>query len=96
METKQIEIQCPCCSNRLTIDVRTEKVVRHRPKEQVDETGKPRVGEADWGQAFGKVKAREEGRDDRLGSMLDKERNRGAELDERFRAAKKRLEEPPE
>ena len=94
METKQIEVLCPCCDNRLTVDLRTQKVMRARPKEQVDETGKPKVGEEDWSQAFGKVKAREEGREDRLGSMLDNERRRPADLDERFRAAKERLEEP--
>ncbi|HUR28853.1 MAG TPA: hypothetical protein VM509_11745 [Planctomycetota bacterium] len=93
METKQIEVVCPCCSNRLTIDLRTEKVMRARPKEQVDETGKPKVGEEDWTQAFGKVKDRETQRDDRLGSMLDQERRRGDDLEERFRAAKKKLDE---
>ena len=95
METKQIDVVCPCCSNRLTIDLRTEKVMRARPKQQLDETGKPKVGEADWSQSFGKVKAREEERDDRLGSMLDQERRRPTDLDERFRQARKRLDENP-
>jgi hypothetical protein len=93
METKQIEVNCPCCSTRLTIDLRTQKVLRHRPKEQTDDTGKPKVTEADWGDAFGKVKAREENRDDRLGSMLDQERRRPDDLEERFRAAKKKLDD---
>ena len=93
METKQIEVSCPCCATRLTIDLRTEKVLRARPKEQVDETGKPKVGEADWTEAFGKVKDRETRRDDQLGSMLDQERKRGDALEERFRAAKKKLED---
>ncbi|MEO6711753.1 MAG: hypothetical protein ABI054_14275 [Planctomycetota bacterium] len=93
METKQIEVVCPCCTSRLTIDLRTEKVLRSRPKEQVDETGKPKVTEADWSQAFGKVKDREDKREDRLGSMLDQERKRPGDLEERFRAAKKKLDE---
>ena len=93
METKQIEVVCPCCSNRLTIDLRTEKVLRSRPKEQVDETGKPKVGEEDWNQAFGKVKDREDKREDRLGSMLDQERRRPDDLEQRFRAAKKKLDD---
>src|SRR5687767_350485 len=58
MEAKQFEVVCPCCTNRLTIDTRTQKVLRSRPKEQVDETGKPKLDEQDWSQAFGKVKAR--------------------------------------
>ena len=94
METKQIEVVCPCCANRLTIDLRTERVMRSRPKEQVDETGKRKVSEADWSQAFGKVKDREQQRDDRLGSMLDQERRRPDDLAERFRAAKKKLDDP--
>lgn len=92
MEIKQFEVVCPCCTSRLTIDTRTQKVLRSRPKEQVDETGKPKVDEADWGQAFGKVKAREENREDRLGSMLDQERRRPGDLEERFRAARERIE----
>jgi hypothetical protein len=93
METKEIEIDCPCCASRLTVDVRTSKVVRSRPKGQVDEAGRPKVGEADWSEAFGKVKTREETREDLLGSMLDKERKRPSDLDERFRAAKKKLDD---
>lgn len=93
METKQIEVDCPCCSQRLTIDVRTSKVLRARPKQELDETGRPKVGEADWSQAFGKVKSREDSRDELLGSMLDKERRRADDLDERFRAAKKKLDD---
>ncbi len=93
METKQIEVVCPCCTNRLTIDIRTETVTRARPKPQLDDAGKPKMGDADWNQAFGKVRARDEEREDKLGSMLDQERRRPDDLDERFRAAKKRLDD---
>ncbi len=96
METKQIEVVCPCCTNRLTIDLRTQKVMQARAKTKLDETGKPVMGEADWNQAFGKVKARDEEREDRLGSMLEQEQRRPKDLDERFRAARKRLDDPKE
>lgn len=92
METKQIEVLCPCCSNRLTIDLRTEKVMLARPKAQLDETGKPVMGDKDWSRAFGKVKEREESRDDRLGAMLDQERRRPDDLEQRFREARERLD----
>ena len=92
MEAKQFEVVCPCCTNRLTIDTRTQTVMRARPKGQVDETGKPKMDEQDWSQAFGKVKEREVSRDDRLGSMLDQERRRPGDLEERFRAARERIE----
>ena len=95
METKQIEVVCPCCTNRLTIDLRTQAVMRSRPKQQLDETGKPKMGEADWSQAFGKVKSREENRDDRLGAMLDQERRRPDDLEQRFREARERLDRLP-
>lgn len=94
METKQIEVDCPCCQSRLAIDVRTARVLRSRPKGQVDEAGKPKVGEADWTDAFGKVKTREAERDGRLGAMLDEQRRRSDELESRFQAARKKLEGP--
>lgn len=96
METKQIEVVCPCCTNRLTIDLRTQQVMRHRPKEQLDETGKPKMGEADWSSALGKVKSREENRDDRLGAMLDQERRRPGDLEQRFREVRERLDKAGE
>ena len=60
MESKQVEIVCPCCSGRILVDVLTGKVLRGLPKGERDEEGKPKVGEADWSQAMGRVQRRQD------------------------------------
>jgi hypothetical protein len=93
MESKQVEIVCPCCSGRILVDVLTGKVLRGRPKGEQDETGKPKVGEADWSQAMGRVKRRLESQDDRMDQALDREKKKSARLDELFRKASEKLDE---
>jgi hypothetical protein len=93
MQSKQVEITCPCCSGRLLVDVLTGKVLRSRPREVVDEQGKPVVGEADWTQAVGKVKQRLETQGDRMQQALEREKDKEARLDELFRKASEKLDE---
>jgi len=93
MDAKQIEITCPCCGSRVLVDVRTEQVLRTRPVAEPDREGRPKVGEADWDEACGRVRTREEQREDRLDSALERERERGSTLDERFRRASEKLAE---
>lgn len=93
MESKQVEITCPCCSGRLLVDVLSGKVLRGRPREVVDEQGKPVVGEADWTQAVGKVKQRLETQGDRMQQALEREKDKEARLDELFRKASEKLDE---
>ncbi len=91
METKQLEIDCPCCKSRLLIDVRTGKLLRTLRATELDLKGKPVVDERDWGDALGRVKSREEGREGRLDDALSRERGKGARLDELFDKARERL-----
>ena len=77
METKQIEIDCPHCATRILVDIRTQQVLRSRRPEELDSTGKPVVGEADWDSALGRVK----------------ERDRASKLDDLFEQAKERIED---
>ena len=93
MESKQVEIICPCCSGRILVDVLTGKVLRGRPKGVVDEQGKPVVGEADWSQAVGNVKRRLETQGDRMNQALEREKDKETRLDELFRKASEKLDE---
>jgi len=93
MESKQLEIACPCCSSRLLVDVRTGKVLRTLRAEQLDEQGKPVVQEADWDHALGRVQERLSTQEDRIEAALERERNKGSRLDELFRKASEKLDE---
>lgn len=96
MEPKEIEVVCPCCASRLSIDVRTQKLVRARRPEEKDPTGRPVVGEGDWTQALGRVREREDRGSSRLDDALDRERRRPGDLDDLFRKAREKLQDDEE
>jgi|SRR5882672_2810815 len=92
MNEKQLEITCPCCSSRILIDVRTGAIVRSRKPEEIDlDTGKPKVGEADWADALGKVRRRTDGAPSKLDDALARERDKGSRLDDLFKKASEKL-----
>lgn len=103
--TKQIEVECPCCSHLLTVDVLTGKVLRTvRPAER-SETGKVVLDEGRWDEAEGRVQERREGARDRMEEALSKERRREEDLNDLFDKARQRalgrgrpnpLEGPPD
>jgi hypothetical protein len=88
MERKQIEIDCPCCSSRILVDVRTGQILRTRRPAGTDEAGRKVVSQADWQDALGRVQERTAGGEDRLEQALDRERRRDLDLDDLFRQAK--------
>jgi uncharacterized Zn finger protein (UPF0148 family) len=96
MDTRQIEITCPCCQNRLTVDVRTERVMRAAAPKELDETGRPKVGDKDWEQAFSKVKDRETSGTGKLDQFLDSERGKAKRLEDKFLEAQRKLKKPDE
>lgn len=96
MDAKQIEIACPCCKSRLLVDLRTGKLLRTLRPEELDATGKPLVGERDWDQALGRVRERSSERGSKLDSALDRERDRSRDLDDLFRKAREKLDDPDE
>lgn len=96
MEAKQIEIACPCCNSRLMIDVRSQKVLRHLRPEELDATGKPIVRDADWNEAFNKVRGRSEGVGDKFDQALNRERTRAKDLDALFDRANDSLDDDEE
>ncbi len=93
METKQIDISCPCCDTRLTVDVLTRKILKHAPPEQVDETGKPILNEERWGAANEKVSGRRAAALDKFDAALGKERTRERDLDDLFEQAKRKAKD---
>ena len=95
METKQIDIDCPCCNTRLTVDVLTRQVLRHAPPEQLDETGKPVLDENRWDAANQKVAGRKGDAMDKFEAALGKERSREKDLDDLFEQAKKKANKKP-
>jgi len=96
MESKQIELTCPCCQARLLVDTRTGAVLRARDAASQTEDAAPPPPDAGWGQAVGRVQARREGGEDKLAAALEREKRREEDLDDLFRRAKKRADEASE
>ena len=92
MESKQLEIACPCCQSRILVDVRTGKILRTLRPEELDTSGKPVVSEKDWDQALGRVRGREEQKDRKLNDALTRERDRSKKLEDLFREAQEKLD----
>lgn len=91
MSSKEIEVVCPCCQARLTVDVRTAQVMRSKALEA------PGAAPVDvWAAAQEKVRDRTARSQDRLESALEQEKTKEDRFDELFRKAsekRKRLEE---
>jgi hypothetical protein len=92
METKQIEIACPCCKSRLLVDVRTGQLLRTLRPEEIDDKGKPVVSERDWDDALGRVQGRQRSRESKLEEALNRERDKESRLDDLFRKAREKLD----
>lgn len=92
MSEKEIEVRCPCCESTLVVDVRTRAVLRHAPKQQVDETGKLVLDPVRWDQATTRVKGRLGQATDAFDAALAKEQSRKRDLDDLFDKAKKKTE----
>ena len=91
---KELEITCPCCEGRLWVDVRTQKVVRSRRPEELDEQGRPVVTASDWDDVHSRVAARTEGAPDRFDDALAREKSRARDLDALFEQAQERAQSP--
>jgi hypothetical protein len=92
MSIKDIEVRCPCCEATLVVDVRTRTVLRHAPKTQLDETGKPVLDPARWDQATTRVKDRTGKATDAFDAALAREQSRPRDLDALFEQAKKKAD----
>ena len=92
METKQIEVDCPCCSTRLVVDVLTRTVLRADAPAQIDETGKAQLDPGRWDAAHGRVSGRGRSAEEKLGAALESERSKEDRLDSLFDKAKEKLQ----
>ena len=87
MSAKQIEVTCPCCSTRLTVDVLTAQVLR---RSQPEEAG-PAAGGADrWTTAQDRVRGRTQAGEGKLESALEQERGKAKRFDELFDKAREK------
>jgi hypothetical protein len=91
MEIKDVEVTCPCCSTRITLDVRTRKILRSRPPKRVDESGKPVLDAKDWDEINSKVKNRLGSASDKFEEGLARETTREKDLDDLFRKANDKI-----
>jgi hypothetical protein len=84
MSSKEVEVTCPCCTARLTIDVRTGQVLKRQvpAKEGAGEPGKDA-----WASAQDRVRERTAEGKRKLESALDYERTKEARFDELFKKA---------
>lgn len=89
MGSKEVEVTCPCCSSRLTVDVRTEKILKARRPEELDAAGRPKVGEADWDSALGKVTGRLDEGAGKFDASIQREKDRASDLDRLFEDLKR-------
>ncbi len=93
METKEVAIRCPCCDSRITVDVRTQKIVTWRRAGEVDHTGKPIVTDEDWNSAQGRVEGRLAAGEDRFDANLAREKSREKDLDDLFKKMSDKLKD---
>ena len=96
MDKKDLELTCPCCESRLTVDLRTSKVVRARRPEELDETGKPQVSAKDWDDVNDRVRGRLDSAAEKFEAGLSRERSKTKDLDALFDEAKEKLRDEPD
>lgn len=91
MSAKQIDVTCPCCSTRLTVDVLTGQILRRTSPAapEVGTSGKDR-----WVSAQERVRERTKSGEEKLESALDNERGKSARFDELFQKAQEKHAEP--
>jgi len=92
MSPKEVEVTCPCCTARLTIDVRTGQVLKRQvpPK-----AGEQAVVKDAWESAQDRVRERSAEGKRKLESALDYERTKEARFDELFKQATEKRKAKP-
>ena len=96
MDAKQIDVTCPCCNTRLTVDVRTAQVLRRSaPEGARQEAGTGGEGKDRWASAQEKVRERTKSGEDRLESALEQERGKSKRFDELFEKAREKHTRKP-
>jgi hypothetical protein len=91
MSAKQIDVTCPCCSTRLTVDVLTAQVLRRAPPAAAAEREPDsELGADRWASAQERVRERTKSGPDRLENALEQERGKSKRFDELFEKAREK------
>jgi len=85
MSSKQIDVTCPCCSSKLSIDVLTTRVMK------TERSDIPAGGDK-WASAQSKVRGRTDAGAEKLENALEEERGKKSRLDDLFKAARDKVE----
>jgi hypothetical protein len=91
MESKQIEITCPCCASRILVDVRTGAILRTRERDEAAAAAEGAEGGRDWSKALGRVQKRSSEAPGKLDEALERERDKRTRLDDLFLKANEKL-----
>jgi hypothetical protein len=89
MTAKQIEVTCPCCSTRLTVDVLTSQVLRRSLPAEKDAEGAASTQDR-WSSAQARVRDRTSAGEDKLQSALEHERTKSKRFDDLFDKAREK------
>ncbi len=84
MPVKEVDVTCPCCSARLTVDVLSGQVLRKKPAQKEGEGAAPKDA---WEAAQERVRGRSSDSAKKLEGALEYERTKEARFDELFRKA---------
>ena len=86
-KTKKIEVECPCCSNRLTVDAATGDVLAER-------RAKPDLAKT-FDDAMSSVQSGANRREDAFDKAHDRTRRLDDVLEKKFEEARKKAAENP-
>lgn len=87
MSSKELQVTCPCCSARLSIDVANARATRADGADAAPPVDR-------FESARKRVQERTQGAGDKLESALEQERGKSARLDDLFQKAKAKHEHP--
>ena len=87
--SKSIQVECPCCQAKLTIDPELGAIVAHEPP-----PAKRTVG--DLGAAFDVLRNKSAEREERFRQQMEAEKDKGKLLDRKFQEGLKRAKDSPD
>jgi hypothetical protein len=97
MSAKDIEVLCPCCAARLSVDVATGKILKSVPAPEDGPRGADATPSKDrWESAQKRVRDRTQSSTQKLESALEAERTKEARFDDLFKKARDKHERDDE
>jgi len=84
---KQIDVTCPCCSTRLTVDVLTGQLLRRSTPAEAESGSQDKER---WASAVERVRDRTKTSEDKLKSAIEHERTKADRFDSLFEKAREK------